>query len=103
MRIAKIIGTVTLSRCHPSFDGARLRLATPLTLDELANDSEGASEPLVVWDELGAGIGSLIGLSEGAEAAQPFRPENKPVDAIAAAILDQVDIKITDKDLIKRK
>ena len=47
---------------------------------------------MVVWDDNGAGLGSLIAISEGAEAAQPFRPELKAVDAYAAAILDDVDI-----------
>ena len=47
---------------------------------------------MVVYDELGAGIGSLIAISEGREAAQPFRPELKPVDAYNAAILDSIDL-----------
>ena len=45
-----------------------------------------------MYDELGAGIGSRIALSEGGEAAQPFRPEIKPVDAYNAAVLDQVEM-----------
>ena len=53
-----------------------------------------AADDLVAWDDLGAGIGDLIATSEGAEAAQPFRPEAKPVDVYNAAILDQVDIRI---------
>jgi hypothetical protein len=32
MRIAKVVGTVTLNRCHSSFVGARLRLVVPLSL-----------------------------------------------------------------------
>ena len=36
--------------------------------------------------------GSLIAVSEGAEATQPFRPELKPVDAYASAILDEVNV-----------
>lgn len=91
MRIARVIGTVTLSRCHPSFQGARLRLAAPLSLADLRSGATGAEE-LVVWDENGAGFGSLIAVSEGAEAAQPFRPEPKPVDAYATAILDNIDL-----------
>lgn len=94
MRIAEVIGTVTLNRCHPSFVGARLRLAVPLSLANLADDAPLTVEELVVWDQLGAGIGSRVALSEGAEAAQPFRPELKPVDAFAAAILDQIDIRL---------
>ena len=91
MRIAKVVGTVTLNRSHPSFQGARLRLAVPLSLDELKGAYPQADE-MVVWDENGAGIGSLIAVSEGAEATQPFRPDLKPVDAYASAILDEVDI-----------
>jgi microcompartment protein CcmK/EutM len=91
MRIAEIIGTVTLNRCHPSFQGARLRLAVPLTLANLLEHTAAEAEPLVVWDELGAGIGSRIALSEGPEAAKPFRPEIKPVDSYNAALLDSLD------------
>ena len=93
MRIAKIIGTVTLSTSHPSFRGARLRLAVPLSLEELTGEAEPAADPLVVWDPWGAGIGDLIALSEGPEAAQPFRPEIKPIEAYNAAILDHIDIR----------
>ena len=93
MRIAKVFGTVTLSRSHPSFAGARLKLATPYNLPELKEDREPAGDTLVVWDQLGAGTGSRIAISEGAEAAQPFHPDVKPVDAFNAAILDHVDIK----------
>ena len=31
-------------------------------------------------------------MSEGGEAAQPFRPDYKPVDAYNAALLDAIDI-----------
>jgi hypothetical protein len=34
----------------------------------------------------------LVSLSEGGEAAQPFRPLEKPVDAYLSAILDDVHI-----------
>lgn len=92
MRIAKVIGSVVLSRCHASLSGGSLRLAVPMTLDELTHDREPAGEPLVVWDDHGAGEGSLIALSESGEAAQPFRPELKPVDAYNSAILDELTL-----------
>ena len=93
MRIAKVVGTVTLNRCHPSYIGARLRLVVPLSLAELRGELEPRADEVVVWDEHSAGLGNLIAMSEGAEAAQPFRPELKPVDAYASAILDDVNIK----------
>jgi len=92
MRIARVLGSVTLNRCLPSFESASLRLAVPLMAEDLESDKLPETETLVVWDELGAGNGGLIAVSEGAEAAQPFKPQLKPVDAYNAAILDSVDL-----------
>ncbi len=92
MRIAKVVGTVTLNRCHPSFTGARLRLVVPLSLAELRGEKQPTADEMVAWDDHGAGLGSLVAISEGAEAAQPFRPELKAVDAYAAAILDEINL-----------
>ena len=90
MRIAEIIGTVTLSQSVPAFKGATLRLACPLSMDELNGGTHECRDTLVVYDELGANLTTRIALSEGGEAAQPFRPELKPVDAYNAAIIDQI-------------
>lgn len=92
MRIAQVIGTVTLNRALPSLAGARFRLAIPLTLEDLRSNKPSTNEPIVVYDELNAGNGQLIAVSEGGEAAQPFYPEDKPIDAYNAAILDQVNL-----------
>jgi ethanolamine utilization protein EutN len=92
MRIAKILGTVTLNRSLPEFAGASLRLAVPMSLANLTGAEEPAAEELVLWDEFGSGVGAFVALSEGGEAAQPFRPQDKPVDAYNAAILDDIDL-----------
>jgi microcompartment protein CcmK/EutM len=92
MRIGKVIGTVVLSRSHPSFQGATLKVTVPLDLGHLLDRSNDEPEELVVFDELGAGQGSKIAISEGGEAAQPFFPDFKPVDAYNAAILDSIEI-----------
>ena len=92
MRIAKVIGTVTLNRVHPALSGGRLKLVVPQSLANLAHGRGDEAEPLVAWDDLGTGIGSTIGLSEGGEAAVPFYPDEKPVDAYTAAVLDDIEI-----------
>jgi microcompartment protein CcmK/EutM len=92
MRIGRVIGTVTLNRIHPAMRGARYRLAVPLSQTNLQDQTKPEAEEFVVYDEIGAGDGSLIAISEGAEAAQPFRPQIKPVDAYCAAILDSIDL-----------
>jgi len=91
MRIGEVIGTVTLNRAHPSMLGARLKLVVPLNWDNLLGRSAEPAEEIVVFDELAPGIGSRIAMSEGREAAMPFYPQVKPVDAYNAAILDSLD------------
>ncbi len=93
MRIAEVIGTVTLSRCHESVVGFRWIIAVPYSLRALRADGPPDGEDTVIFDNLGAGNGCRIGCSEGGEAAVPFSPQKKPVDAYCACILDQVSIK----------
>jgi microcompartment protein CcmK/EutM len=91
MRIGKTIGTVTLVEPHPAIRGGPLRLVVPLSRADLAA-GDGPAEPLVAWDDLGAGESQLVAFSEGGEAAQPFRPADKPVDAYLTAILDRLEL-----------
>lgn len=92
MRIAEVIGTVTLSRAHPALIGHRWIIGVPFSLKALRADGKPDGEDFVILDPLGAGLGDRIGVSEGLEAAQPFFPVKKPVDAYCACIIDQVTI-----------
>jgi ethanolamine utilization protein EutN len=92
MRIAKVIGTVTLSRCHPGLSGARWIIGVPYSLKALRAATGPDGEDLVIFDDLGAGYGHQVGFSEGGEAAAPFVPEKKPVDAYCACIVDQLHL-----------
>lgn len=92
MRIAEVIGTVTLSRAHPALANFRWVIAVPFSLKALKQGGAPDGEDLVILDQLGAGNGQRIGISEGAEAAAPFHPGKKPVDAYCACIIDQLGI-----------
>jgi microcompartment protein CcmK/EutM len=92
MRIAEVIGTVILSRAHPALARARWIIGVPFSLKALRQDAVPDGEDVVIFDSLGAGNGHQIGFSEGGEAAVPFLPERKPVDAYCACILDQLTI-----------
>src|SRR5262245_328972 len=91
MRIAKVIGTVSLSRSHPAFVGAKWKIVQPYSLEGLRSDQPDAEE-IVALDELGADLGSKVGFSEGVEASMPFRPQKKPLDAYCACILDAIQL-----------
>ena len=90
MRIAEVIGTVTLSRCHPSVAGYRWIIGVPFSLQALKKGTAPDGEDFVIYDNLGAGHGSRIAVSGGAEAAAPFHPKKVPLDAFCACILDQI-------------
>lgn len=102
MRIARVIGTLTLNRRLPELRSGRLLMAETLDgaalagLDRRAPRSAPMPESLVVYDELGAGTGQLIAVSEGREAAMPFYPDRVPIDAYNAAILDEVELTLPD-------
>ncbi len=90
MQIFKVIGNVTLSRSHASYTGARLLATVPVGAAVRGGPEPIDPDLVVVWDDLGAGSESLIAVADGAEAAQPFRPQPKAVDAYNSAILDEV-------------
>jgi ethanolamine utilization protein EutN len=92
MRIAEVIGRVTMSRLHPNLKGGRFLIALPMPLAALSQGSEERGEEVVVYDNIGAGAGSLIGLSEGREAANPFGKVKTPVDAYCACLIDQISM-----------
>jgi microcompartment protein CcmK/EutM len=92
MRIAEVIGRVTLSRVHPSLRTARLLIALPMPRAALVEGSSARGEEVIAYDNLGAGPGALIGLSEGREAANPFGKDKVPVDAYCACLIDQITL-----------
>jgi len=98
MRVARVLGTVTLNDALPDWPRGALLICEALDAEGLAALPEvkarrsAMPESLVVLDELGAGKGELIAVSEGREAAMPFHPGRRPVDAYSVAILDRVSV-----------
>jgi ethanolamine utilization protein EutN len=92
MKVARVLGRVVLAKAHPAIRGARLLLAAPYELSELQAGTDPTADEVVVYDELGAGANSVIGLSEGREAAMPFHPERKPIDAYGACLVDRLSV-----------
>lgn len=94
MKVGRVIGRVVLSAHLPELTGARWLLVSPLGRAELENDAAApwSSQPsAVVYDDLGAASGDLIGYVEGGEATLPFdRP--MPIDAYNCCLFDQVTL-----------
>ena len=94
MRLGTVIGRVTLSQTVPALHGARWLIVSPFNREHFQRGSETpagmSNDPsLVVYDDIGGGVGQTIGFVEGREAAQPF-DQPTPVDAITAALVDEI-------------
>jgi carbon dioxide concentrating mechanism protein CcmL len=94
MRLGTVIGRVTLCKTVPSLIGARWLLVSPFTREHFQRGTEAvpgmSKDPsLVVYDNIGGGVGQTIGFIEGREAASPFE-QPTPVDAINAALVDEI-------------
>ena len=92
MRIGKVIGKLSLCKGHPSMLGKRYVLLLPQSLNALAGKPGPMVEELVAVDEFGATENTLVGFSEGGEAAVPYAPEKKPVDAYVGCIIDDLSL-----------
>jgi microcompartment protein CcmK/EutM len=94
MRLGTVIGRVTLSKTVSPLIGARWLVVSPFTREHFQRGTKtppGMSKDpsLVVYDNLGGGVGQTIGFIEGGEATAPF-DEPTPIDAINAALVDEI-------------
>lgn len=90
MRIARVIGKVTLNRRLPDVVPGSFLIVRPYNRGTLAGSNQGNDETLVLYDNLAAREDDLVGLVEGREATAPFWPEKVPYDAYNACILDSL-------------
>jgi len=91
MRIARVIGKVTLNQKMQDLVPGSLLLVRPCNRGTLAGQNAGNDETLVMYDILSARAGDLVGLVEGREATAPFWPKKVPYDAYNACILDTIE------------
>lgn len=92
MKLGHVIGKVTLNQREESLKGGRFLMVQPLDRKQMAGAAllpMPKANSLVVYDNLGAGHGDIIGYVEGAEATAPFT-QPTPIDAFNAAIIDTI-------------
>lgn len=94
MRVAQVIGRVTLNVQDPAFTGGRWLLCNPVAVQDFNTACQKAppltgENTLVTYDNLGAGEGDIVGVVEGAEATAPF-DHDIPIDAITVAIFESL-------------
>jgi len=84
--LCRVVGTVVATHRCDDIPGARYLLVQATDMK-----GQGRTGYHVALDPLGAGPGELVLLSRGSSARQTESSHQKPVDAIVAGIVDQVD------------
>lgn len=93
MKIARVIGRVVLNEDVYQKRGGRFLIASTMGKEEISKQNENSisSAPsFIVYDELGADTGQMIGITEGGEATRPFDIP-MPVDAYNTCIIDHLN------------
>ena len=88
MQIARVVGTVVATKKHPTFEGAKLLLVQPMTLDDKPRGTT-----LLAVDSVGAGVHErVLVVIEGRAAGDALGRRGAPVDAAVIGIVDHVDV-----------
>lgn len=88
MILGRIVGDVWSTKKNEKISALRLLFVEPL-----GKDLQPAGDILIAADEIGAGRGELVIVTEGAPAMQAFeRKVQIPVDAVVVGIVDNFDL-----------
>ena len=88
MQLARVVGTVVSTQKHRKFEGAKLLLVQPITLDDQPRGTA-----LLAVDAVGAGVHEkVLVVLEGRAAGEALGRKAAPVDAAIIGIVDHVDV-----------
>ena len=86
MQLARVIGTVVATRKDAELEGVKLLLIRACDLDGRAD-----GPALVAVDAVGAGFDEVVLYAAGSSARLTAVTQNRPVDAVIMAVVDQVE------------
>ena len=88
MTLGRVVGTVVATQKHRKFEGAKLLLVQPVTLEDTPRGTL-----LLAVDSVGAGMHErVLVVIEGRAAAEAVGRKGTPVDAAIIGIVDRVDV-----------
>jgi microcompartment protein CcmK/EutM len=88
MQLARVVGTLVATQKHRKFEGAKLLLVQPLTLDD-----QPRGPVLLATDTVGAGVHEkVLIVLDGRAASDAMGRRGTPVDAAIIGIVDQVEL-----------
>ena len=86
MNLARVRGTVVATNRSDRVEGAKW-----LLVEECDQKGGGRGEYLVALDMVGADRGQLVLLTQGSSCRWTSRTDDRPMDTLVVAIVDQID------------
>ncbi len=86
MNLARVRGTVVATQRSDKIEGAKW-----LLVEDCDSRGSGRGEYLVALDLIEANRGQLVLLAQGSGCRWTSRTDDKPMDALVVAIVDQID------------
>ena len=87
MKLGRVVGSVVATQKHEKYDGKKLLLVQPLSLE-----GEDEGDELLAVDSVGAGAGeTVLVVIEGRSASHAMGRELAPANAAIVGIVDQID------------
>lgn len=87
MIVGKVIGTVVSTKKDPKLEGLKMLVVQQT---DLAGSPKGGQ--VVAIDSVGAGLGEVVLCASGSSARQTEATQNRPVDTVIMAIVDQIEV-----------
>lgn len=88
MVLGRIVGDVWSTKKNDKIHALKFLFVQPLGKDQAP-----AGDIFIAADEIGAGVGEMVIVSQGAPAMQAFNKEVLiPVDAVVVGIVDSLDM-----------
>ena len=89
MIIAKVVGKVVATVKDPSFDGKKLVMVHAHVIKD--GQLTPGQTMIVANDDLGAGEGDLVAVTQGSSARLAPSMQNCATDAVVIALIDRID------------
>jgi microcompartment protein CcmK/EutM len=86
MTIARVRGTVVATRRSDKVEAAKW-----LLVEECDQKGAGRGDYLVALDMVGADRGQMVLLTQGSSCRWTHRTDDRPMDALVVAIVDEID------------
>jgi microcompartment protein CcmK/EutM len=87
MILGRVVGTIWATRKEPSLEGAKLQI-----VEQVGLDFKPVGAFVVAVDAVEAGVGEIVLVAQGSSARQTKATNNKPVDAVIMAIVENLEL-----------